>query len=70
MIIERLVEKIPVKSKFSKLILGSLLTALAISLGMVGILSMFDFSIDPVIPATVAVIGAAAYSVHATKMQK
>ena len=70
MIIERLVEKIPVKSKFGKVILGSLLTALAISLGMVIILSMFGFSINPVIPSTVAVIGAAAYAVYATKMQK
>jgi len=42
MIIERLVQKLPLKSKFAKVISGSLLTALAISLGMVAILSVFD----------------------------
>ena len=70
MIIERLVEKIPVKSKFTKVILGSLLTALTISLGMVSILSIFDFSINPVIPSTVAAMGAAAYAVYAVRTQK
>ena len=67
MIIERLVEKMPVKSKPAKLILGSLLTALIISLGMVGILGLFDFSINPVIPSAFAAIGAATY---AAKMRK
>jgi len=70
MIVDRLVEKIPVKSKFAKMILGSLLTALTISLGMVGVLSMFDFSINSAIPSAVAAMGAAAYAVDAVRTQK
>lgn len=67
MIIERLVEKLPVRSKFAKVILGSLLTALTISLGMVGILGLFDFSINPIIPSTFAAIGAATYAAYAAR---
>jgi hypothetical protein len=67
MIIERLVEKLPVKSNFEKLIIGSILTALAISLGMVGILRLFDFSINPAIPSVLAAIGAATYAARMRK---
>jgi hypothetical protein len=65
MIIERLVEKIPVRSNLVKLIIGSMLTALAISLGMVGILALFDLSINPAIPSALAAIGAALYAARA-----
>jgi len=65
MIIKRLVEKVPVRSNFGKLIIGSMLTALAISLGMVGILVLFDFSINPAIPSAFAAVGAALYAARA-----
>jgi len=61
-IIERLLEKLRVRSRPMKLILGSALTALTISLGMVGILRLFGFSVNPGIPAAIAAIGAAAYA--------
>jgi small-conductance mechanosensitive channel len=62
MIIERLLEKLHIRSRPMKLIIGSALTALVISLGMVGILRLFGFSVNPGIPAAVAAIGAAAYA--------
>ena len=65
MIIKRLVEKVPVRSNFGKLIIGSMLTALAISLGMVGILVLFDFSLNPAIPSAFAAVGAALYAARA-----
>ena len=67
MIIEGLMEKLPVKSNFTKLIVGSVLTALTISLGMVGILRLFDFSINPAIPSAFAAIGAATYAARMRK---
>ncbi len=51
MIVDKLVEKLPIRSNFTKLIAGSILTALLIALGMVGILKLLDFSINPAIPA-------------------
>jgi len=62
MIIERLVEKVPVRSNVGKLIIGSMLTALTISLGMVGILALFDLSINPAIPSAFAAVSAALYA--------
>ncbi|HIE26884.1 TPA: hypothetical protein EYP66_06330 [Candidatus Poribacteria bacterium] len=67
MIIERLVEKLPIRSDFQKLVIGSILTALTISLGMVGILRLADFSINAVIPSTFAAIGAAVYAARMRK---
>jgi hypothetical protein len=62
MIVDKLVGKLPIKSNFTKLIAGSILTALVIALGMVGILKLLGFSINPVIPAVLGVIGAATYA--------
>jgi len=62
MIIDKLVGKLPIKSNFTRLIAGSILTALAISLGMVGILKLLGFSINPAVPAVFGVIGAATYA--------
>jgi len=62
MIVDKLVEKLPVRSNFTKLIAGSILTALLIALGMVGILKLLSFSINPTVPAVLGVIGAATYA--------
>ena len=61
MIIEHLVGKLPTKSGFTKLMAGSVLTALAISLGMVGILRLLDFTVNPALPATLGAVGAAVF---------
>jgi len=62
MIVDKLVGKLPIKSNFTKLIAGSVLTALMIALGMVGILKLIGFSINPAIPAVLGVVGAAIYA--------
>jgi hypothetical protein len=62
MIVNKLVEKLPIRSNFTRLILGSILTALVIALGMVGILKLLGFSINPAIPAVLGVVGAATYT--------
>lgn len=67
MIIEHLIQRIPTTSVFTKLIVGSVITALAISLGMVWILQAFDFSISPAIPASLAAIGAALFAARMRK---
>ncbi len=67
MIVDKLVEKLPIRSNFTKLIADSVLTALVIALGMVGILKLIGFSINPVVPAVLGVIGAATYAVVTRK---
>ena len=62
MVTETLLEKLHIRSRLWKLIAGSILTALIISLGMVGILKLIGVSINPGVPAAVATIGAAAYA--------
>ena len=67
MIVEKLIEKLPIRSSFVKLILGSTLIALIIALGMIGILRLFGFSINPVIPVVLAAVGAAIYAARIQK---
>ena len=62
MIVDKLVEKIHIRSNFMKLIAGSVLTALVIALGMVGILKLFSFSINPAVPAVLGTVGGAIYA--------
>ena len=62
MIMEIVLEKLRIRSRLVKLILGALLTALMISLGMMGILWLIGFSVNPVLPAKLAAVGAAAYA--------
>ena len=62
MIVSKLVAALPIHSTFVKMITGSIIVALAISLGIVGILALFGFSIDPAIAVALAAIGAAIYA--------
>ena len=62
MIVNKLIEKLPIRSNLTKLIAGSFLTALLIALGMVGILKLLGFSISPAVPAVLGVIGGATYA--------
>jgi hypothetical protein len=61
MVTEIILEKLHIRSRLWKLMAGSVLTALIISLGMIGILKLMGVSISPGVPAVVATIGAAAY---------
>lgn len=68
MIVDKLVGKLQVRSNFIELIPSSILTALAIALGMVGILTLFSFSINPaVVLAALGAIGGAIYAVVTCK---
>ncbi len=67
MIVDKLVEKLPIRSNFTKLIAGSIITALVIALGMVGILKLLGFSINPAIPAVLGAVGAATYAAATRK---
>ena len=67
MIVKRLVEKLSIRSSFLKLILGSTLIALIIALGMTGILRLFGFSINPVIPVALSVVIVAIYAARMRK---
>jgi hypothetical protein len=67
MIVEKLVGKLPLKSAFTKVIVGGILTALLISFGALGILRLFNFSMNPAIVAAIAPIGAALYAARVRK---
>ena len=62
MIVDKLIEKLHIRSNFMKLIAGSILTALVIVLGMVSILKLFSFSINPAVPAVLGAVGGAIYA--------
>jgi len=68
MVTEILLEKLHIRSRLWKLIAGSILTALLISLGMIGILKLMGVSISPGVPAAVAVVGAAAYAARCKRV--
>lgn len=62
MIIEKVINILPIKSEFLKLLIGSTLTALMISFGMVFILDLINFSLSSAILAAFAEIGKAIYA--------
>ena len=58
----KIINSLPIKSEFLKLLIGSILTALMISLGMVFISDLIHFPIGSAIPSAIAAIGAAIYA--------
>ncbi len=62
MVVEKLINKLPIRSAFVKLILGAILVALLISLGIVSVLRLLGMHINPAIPSVFASIGAAIYA--------
>lgn len=67
MIADRIMKLIPVRQGLTKVIIGSSLVALMISLAMVGVVRVFDFNLDPAIPAVFAAIGAAVFAARMSK---
>ena len=67
MIVRKLIDKAPIKSRIVKIVAGSILVGLLVSLGMVGILKLFSISIPPAIPIALAAVSAA---VFAAKMKQ
>ena len=62
MLAEKVINILPIKSEFLKLLIGSILTALMISLGMVYVLELIHFPVSPALPSACAAIGAAIYA--------
>ncbi len=62
MLTEIILEKLHIRSRLWKLIAGSILIVLMISLGMMGILKLMNVSINSGVPVVIAVAGAAAYA--------
>ena len=67
MIVEKIMDKLPVRSPLAKIIVGGILTALLISVGVFAVLRLFNFSVNPAIVAVLAVIGAAVYTASIRK---
>jgi hypothetical protein len=62
MIADRFLKLIPGEHLLTRLIVGSIFVALVISLGMVGIVSLFGFTLSPAIPSAFAAAGAAIFA--------
>ena len=62
MILQKIIDKLPLNSPHGKMIVGGILTALLISIGALGILKLINFSVNPAIVAIIAVVGAAIYA--------
>lgn len=59
MLAKKVINILPMKSEFFKLLIDSILTAVMISLGMLFVLDPINFSISSAIPSAFAAIGAA-----------
>jgi len=70
MIAERVMKLIPGRQGLTKLIIGSSLVALMISLGMIGVVSLLDFTLNPAIPSVFAAIGAAIFAARLSKQTR
>lgn len=62
MFIDKIINILPVKSGYIKLLLGAVFIALIISMGIIVISNLFDFSIGSALPAASGAIGAAVFS--------
>jgi len=62
MIIERLVANLPIQSRWSRVVLGSIVAALAVSLSTIGALALLGMSAPPALAAALGVAGGAAYA--------
>jgi hypothetical protein len=70
MIIERLIDKLPIRAGFAKLVLGAVFVALLVSFCMIGVLKLLGFSVGPAIPSVFAGISAAIYAAVTRKKGK
>ena len=62
MIVQAIVERLPIQSRYGLLIGGSIITAVAISLGMVGGMHLLGLGINPAIPAAMGAAGGAVFA--------
>jgi phosphate/sulfate permease len=64
MLIERFIRTLPVKSNFTKLITGAAFSALAISIGFIGVSSVLALPINTEMAVVFGAIGAAVYGIR------
>jgi hypothetical protein len=64
MLIERFIRTLPIKPSFTKLIVGAALSALAISLGFIGVSRVLALPINTEIAVVFGAIGAAIYGIR------
>jgi hypothetical protein len=62
MFVEKLINKLPRGLGLVRLISGVVLVGLVVSLGMVGVLKLFGFTVDPAVPSVLAGVAAAIYA--------
>lgn len=67
MVLGNLIDRLPIKSHFMKMISGALITALIISLSIYGIPYFWGFKINAGIPAAFAAIGASLFAARYKK---
>jgi hypothetical protein len=67
MMTNRFMNLIPGRRLLTRLILGSVFVALVISLGMVGIVGLFGFTLNPAIPSAFAATGAAIFAARMSR---
>jgi len=65
MIVEKILKTAHIKNELLYLMVGALVTSLLISLGMVGILALLDFPVNPALPSAFGAIGAALFAARA-----
>ena len=63
MLIERIVNNLSIKSNSGKIISGSALSAILVSLGIIIIAQILSFTLHPVLAASFGAIAAAIYGV-------
>lgn len=69
MIVKKVLNAVHIRSDATYLYVGSIASALLISLGMVGVLALVDFQLNPAIPAALGAMGAALFAARA-KLQR
>ena len=62
MLVEKIINILHIKSEFLQLLIGAVVIALIISLGMFYLLDLAHFSITPALPAATGAIGAAIFA--------
>gem|GEM_PF-1757050 len=67
MLVDKMLKRIQGPPGLLKVIIGSSLVALLISLAMVGVASAFDFKLNPAIPSAWDAIGAAIFAARMVK---
>lgn len=70
MLLHRLVQRLPVKSHWARMILGAALVAVLVSLGMVAVLELLDYANHWGLVGALAGTAAASYAINSRRTQR